>query len=107
MCCDPLVGLINMLCGDGDCDALRADDYTFSASSLGILAHDLHGVATSLWHSDLGCGNGGSGDWYGCHCVESGNRAVTLLSRPRAVFLLEYFETGQVMNTRVFMVNTI
>ena len=65
-CCDPLVGLINMLCGDGDCDALRADDYTFSASSLGILAHDLHGVATSLWHGDLGCGNGGSGYRYGC-----------------------------------------
>ena len=32
-CCDSLVGFINMLCGDGDRDALRADDYTFSASS--------------------------------------------------------------------------
>ena len=32
-CCDPLVGFINMLCGDGDRDALRAEDYTFSASS--------------------------------------------------------------------------
>ena len=39
-----VVGFINMLCGDGDRDALRADDYTFS----GILAHDLHGVATTL-----------------------------------------------------------
>ena len=28
-----VVGFINMLCGDGDRDALRADDYTFSASS--------------------------------------------------------------------------
>ena len=32
-CCDSLVGFINMLCGDGDRDALRADDYTFSAPS--------------------------------------------------------------------------
>ena len=32
-CCDSLVGFINMLCGDGERDALRADDYTFSASS--------------------------------------------------------------------------
>ena len=28
-----MVWAINMLCGDGDRDALRADDYTFSASS--------------------------------------------------------------------------
>ena len=31
--CDSLVGFIKMLCGDGDRDALRAEDYTFSASS--------------------------------------------------------------------------
>ena len=32
-CCDELVGFIKMLTGDGDRDALRADDYTFSAAS--------------------------------------------------------------------------
>ena len=32
-CSDSLVGFISMLCGDGHRDALRADDYTFSASS--------------------------------------------------------------------------
>ena len=31
--CDSLVGFIKMFCGDGDRDALRAEDYTFSASS--------------------------------------------------------------------------
>ena len=30
---DSLVGFVKMLCGDGDRDALRAEDYTFSASS--------------------------------------------------------------------------
>jgi hypothetical protein len=32
-CCDSLVGFVNMLCGDGERDALHADDWTFSASS--------------------------------------------------------------------------
>ena len=32
-CCDALVGFINMLCGTGERDALRVDDYSFSASS--------------------------------------------------------------------------
>ena len=32
-CCDSLVGFIKTLCGDGDRDALRVDDYTFSQSS--------------------------------------------------------------------------
>ena len=32
-CCDSLVGFISMLCGDGLRDALRAEDFTFSASS--------------------------------------------------------------------------
>jgi hypothetical protein len=32
-CGDSLVGFIKTLCGDGDRDALRSDDYTFSASS--------------------------------------------------------------------------
>ena len=30
---DSLVGFVKMLCGDGDRDALRAEDYTFSAPS--------------------------------------------------------------------------
>ena len=30
---DSFVGFVKMLCGDGDRDALRAEDYTFSASS--------------------------------------------------------------------------
>ena len=32
-CCDELVGFIKVLTGDGDRDALRADDFTFSAAS--------------------------------------------------------------------------
>ena len=32
-CCDSLVGFVNMLCGDGERDALHADDWTLSASS--------------------------------------------------------------------------
>ena len=32
-CCDELVGFIKVLTGDGERDALRADDFTFSASS--------------------------------------------------------------------------
>ena len=32
-CCDSLVGFIRTLCGDGDRDALRSEDFTFSASS--------------------------------------------------------------------------
>ena len=32
-CCDDFAGFIKVLTGDGDRDALRADDYTFSASS--------------------------------------------------------------------------
>ena len=32
-CCDELVGFIKQLTGDGDRDALRADDYAFSTAS--------------------------------------------------------------------------
>ena len=32
-CCDELVGFISTLCGDGERDALRAEDFTFSATS--------------------------------------------------------------------------
>ena len=32
-CCDDFVGWIKQITGDGDRDALRADDFTFSASS--------------------------------------------------------------------------
>ena len=32
-CCDELVGLIRLLCGDGDRDETRVDDYAFSGRS--------------------------------------------------------------------------
>ena len=32
-CCDALVGLVTTLCGSGERDSLRCEDYTFSASS--------------------------------------------------------------------------
>ena len=32
-CCEELVGLISLLCGDGDRDEARVDDYAFSGRS--------------------------------------------------------------------------
>ena len=40
-CCDALVGLVSMLCGDRHRDALRDADYTFSAASRSTYAASL------------------------------------------------------------------
>ena len=40
-CCDALVGLVRMLCGERERDALRDGDYTFAASSRSTYAAGL------------------------------------------------------------------
>ena len=45
-CCDELVGLIRTLCGDRDRDALRCEDYTFSAPSRSTYMAGLVTLAT-------------------------------------------------------------
>ena len=46
--CDDLVGFVKMICGDGDRDALRAEDYTFSASSRTTYVASLLGFAATI-----------------------------------------------------------
>ena len=41
-CCDSLVGFIRTLCGDGDRDALRSEDFTFSANAPQRSQHARH-----------------------------------------------------------------
>ena len=46
--CDELVGLINMVCGNGERDAFRDCDYTFSASSRVTYATGLLGLSVVI-----------------------------------------------------------
>ena len=43
--CEELVGLLNMVCGDGERDVFRDSDYTFSASSRVTYATGLLGLS--------------------------------------------------------------
>ena len=46
--CEEFVGLINMVCGDGERDAYRDSDYTFSASSRVTYATGLLGLSVVI-----------------------------------------------------------
>jgi len=55
-CSESLVGLIKMIVGDQDRDALRDEDYTFSTASCST--HIAYSLAACLCGSDGGCGHG-------------------------------------------------